>query len=241
MGMSNPAKSRPRRQHIVESSIGIQRHRRQRIAVRPGDAGCSVSADFPRVVEHQTRCCGGTSSSEHANLVRVGSCIEVAAHKYRVALVGRCGNELGKLADLRLAHNARSERVVQHHCEELDQPPVTFNRRGQHLSDPRIILSSQLAPFDERQRPAGDQSDARNPPCRAPTRRRTSDIRRPAARQRAGPALSRRSTRTRLSRQCRDWPRPTNLRSPLVAPAIARSGPIRSKSPTRRLDSTTGP
>jgi hypothetical protein len=80
-----------------------------------------------------------------------------------VAPVGSRGNELDNLANLCLAHAARTEWVVQHHREELNRPPVAFNRYREHLSDSRIVLSPQLAAFDNRQRPAGNQADARSP------------------------------------------------------------------------------
>ena len=58
-GVSDPTESRPGRQHVVESAIGIQCDSRQGIVVGPGDAGCSVSGNVPSVVEHQSRSCRG--------------------------------------------------------------------------------------------------------------------------------------------------------------------------------------
>ena len=88
-GVSHPSKSRPRRQHVVESSIWIQCDSRQWIVVRPGNARSSLSGNLPGVVEHESRFCGGAASGKQADLVGIGSGIEVSAHHYRVATVGR--------------------------------------------------------------------------------------------------------------------------------------------------------
>jgi hypothetical protein len=148
--------------------------------------------------------------------------------------VGSRRNELGRLPDLRLAHDARTKWVVRHHGKELHRPPVASDDDGQHLPDSRIIVSSSLTAFDSLERPAGNQADTETQ-SPGPNRRRTRDVPRQCARQRARPGLSRRS-RTRPGRRCPDSSRPTIPRLPLVAPAIARIGPTRSKS--RAGDST---
>ena len=100
------------------------------------------------------------SSGEDAHLVGVGTGIEVTAYHYRVVSVSGRGNELDKLADLGLSHAACTEWVIQHHGEELNRPPVALNGHRQYFSDSRITFSSELASFDDGQRPAGDEANA---------------------------------------------------------------------------------
>ena len=48
-------------------------------------------------------------------------------------------------------------------AKNLDTPSFAFDCRRQHLADSRIVPSTQLLPFNDRQRPARNQTDARNP------------------------------------------------------------------------------
>ena len=128
-----------------------------------------------------------------------------------MAPVGGCGNELYELSDLRLSYRTRTEWVVQHHGKELNKSPVAFDRDGQHLADSRIVVSPQLASLDDRQRPAGDQPDARNPIVLLPVADEQVMFHAEPLGYEFGLRYSRRSTRTRTGRQCRDSPRPVTL------------------------------
>ncbi len=229
-GMPYSTESRPRREHIVESPIGIHGDRRKRIAVRPGMSRCSVAGNFPRVVEDQTRCSRGAASREHSDLIGIGSGIEIATQQYRIAPTGGLRNELGELVDLPLANTAGIEWVIQHDGEEFGYVLV---RPRLSLPAPRRIPNRPLlAAFAVRRSTEASAKPGRCPkPNRpAPNHRGTDGVPHPAAGRLALPAWSRCSTRTRPGRQCRGSPRPACPRSPFVAPATARSDPRRSRS-----------
>ena len=94
-GMPYATESRPRREHVIESPIGIHCDRRKRIAVGPGMSSCSVAGNLPRVVEDQTPCRRGAASREHSDFIGIGSSVEVATQEYRIAPLGGLRNESG--------------------------------------------------------------------------------------------------------------------------------------------------
>ena len=161
--MTRSVQSGPSGEYVVESTVGIEAHRSKRVAIRPGVARRRVARHLPGVVEDQVRYRGGTTTCEHPDLVRIGPCIEVAAHEGRVGSTGHLGHEPCQLPCLRLASRARPEGVVEHGEKQLDRTPFTIHDHVGRLPETRPICISERTNDRCAHRPARHEPDSRHP------------------------------------------------------------------------------